>query len=327
MINGGIRKRIFVGATVTSLALTMLLPGSASGIAPRDTPTFDWTEAGAKGWSMEKDRSESWQSAQSKKLTAAIAAIQPHRPGVVDSYVLSIGFDSDPVFKRESAEAARVLSRRYKAEGRTLVLAAGADHLPSGTPQASPDNLATALQAISTKMNPSEDVLILFVTTHGSPDGGLIYRDGEAGIGAVGPQRLATLLEQYGYKRQLVILSACFAGIFIPALYGEQHVTIAAASADRTSFGCVPSNDWTFFGDALINTALRKPQPLIKAVDEAMVLIKGWETTHKLIPSQPQIYVGDKANSWLGPLDTRAPKTVSSKVGKPAISSIGLLSE
>lgn len=276
---------------------------------------------------MEKARSETWQDTQDKKLAVAIAAIRPQRPGRIDSYVLSVGFNSDPVFKKEAAEAAKVLSRRYKAEGHTMVLAAGSDNLPGSPPQGSPDNLATALQAISTKMDPAEDVLILFVTTHGSPDGGLIYRDGDSGLGAVGPKRLSALLDQYGYRRRMVILSACFAGIFIPALYGEQNVTITAASADRPSFGCVPSNDWTFFGDALINNALRKPQPLIDAVDEAMTLIKGWETTHKLDPSQPQIYIGSKASSWLTPLDSRAPKTASAKVGKPAISSIGLLSE
>lgn len=320
---GGIRKRIFASATAGSLALTMLLPGSASGIAPRDDASFNWSAAGAVGWSEEIGRPENWKDMQAKRLAAAIVAVQPHRPGVVDSYVLSVGFNSDPVFQREAAEAAKVLSRRYKAVGRTISMAAGSDLLPQG----SPDNLAAALDAISKKMNPAEDVLILFVTTHGSPDGGLIYQDGETGVGAVGPQRLSSLLEQYGFKRQMVILSACFAGIFVPALYGEEHVTVTAASAEKTSFGCVPSNDWTFFGDAFINNAMRKPQPLIKAVDEAMVMIKGWETQYKLDPSQPQIYLGSKADSWLTLLDSRAPKTASPKVGKPAISSIGLLGQ
>lgn len=322
MFRGGIRKRIFAGATVVSLALTMLLPGSAVGVAPKPAVAFNWVEAGAVGWSREEKRSEAWQFVQKKKFNAAVAALQPHKAGSVDSYVLSIGFDSDPLFKRESAEAAKVLSRRYHASGRTMVLAAGSDSKSTGTAQGSPDTMAAALEAISAKMNPAEDVLILFVTTHGSPEAGLVYRDGEEGLGAVGPKRLAALLDQYGFKRRMVILSACYAGIFIPALYGDQHVTITAAAADRPSFGCMPTNDWTFFGDALINNALRKPHGLVKAVDEAMSLIKGWEKTYKLNPSQPQFYVGGKAETWLNLLDSNVPKSVEPKVGKPAISSL-----
>jgi hypothetical protein len=30
-------------------------------------------------------------------------------------------------------------------------------------------------------------------------------------------------------------------------------VVLTAAAADKTSFGCEPSRDWTFFGDALFN--------------------------------------------------------------------------
>ena len=53
---------------------------------------------------------------------------------------------------------------------------------------------------------------------------------------------------------------------------------VTAAAADRTSFGCAAENDWTFFGDAMINHALRKPQPLGAAFAEARALVADWET-------------------------------------------------
>ena len=55
---------------------------------------------------------------------AAIAKLQPQRPGVVDAYVVVAALDADPVFNREAREAGRVLSNRFDARGRTLVLAA-----------------------------------------------------------------------------------------------------------------------------------------------------------------------------------------------------------
>jgi len=170
-------------------------------------------------------------------------------------------------------------------------------------------------------MNLKEDVLILFATTHGDPNNGLAYRDGDKGVGMIAPTRLANLLDDLGFERRMILLSACYSGIFLPLLTNENSVIVTAAASNRTSFGCAPGNDWTFFGDALINNGLRKPQPFNKATEEAAGLIGSWETSKQLLPSRPQTFVGDKANAWLGPLEERMPKTDTPKVGKAAIDS------
>lgn len=306
------RKRL----KATALALTMLITNSAVG-----QQVFNPEEAAKSGWSMEQNRSATWHLAQHKRLGAAIAALQPQRAGVVDTYIVSIGLDSDAVFGHEAGEAAKVLGRRYGAVGRTIFLAAGADDKGVGTPQGSPPNLAIALAAVADRMNLKEDVLILFATTHGDPVSGLVYRDGTNGVGMIAPQRLASLLDGLGFERRMILLSACYAGVFMPNLTSDNSVIMTAAASNRTSFGCAPGNDWTFFGDALINNALRKPQPFEKATDEAVALISGWEAEKRLTPSRPQTYVGDQASKWLVPLEARMPKTESPKVGKPAIES------
>ena len=297
-----------------ALALIMLVTNSANG-----QQVFDQKEAAQSGWSVEQNRSAVWHLAQHQKLGTALDALQSHRPGMVDVYVVSIGLDSDPVFGREAGEAAKVISRRYGATGRTIFLSAGADDNSVGTPQGSPPNLAVALAAVAGKMNPKEDVLILFATTHGDPVAGLAYRDGDNGMGMIAPKRLAALLDGLGFERRMILLSACFAGIFIPNLTNEDSVIVTAASSKRSSFGCEPGNDWTFFGDALINNALRKNQPFDKATDEAVALVGEWESELKLVPSRPQVFVGDKANLWLAPLEAKMPKVDTPKVGKPAI--------
>lgn len=306
------RKRLKASA----LALVMLAVNPAIG-----QQGFNPIEAAKNGWSMEQNRSAAWHLAQHKRLATAIAALQPQRPGMIDVYVVSIGLDSDPVFGREAGEAAKVLSRRYNATGRTIFLTAGADATVTGVPQGSPPNLATALAAIAAKMNLKEDVLILFATTHGDPDSGLAYRDGDNGIGMIAPMRLANLLDGLEFERRMILLSACYSGIFVPLLTNENSIIVTAAAANRTSFGCAPGNDWTFFGDALINNGLRKSQPFEKATEEAIGLIAKWENSKQLIPSRPQTFFGDKTNVWLSPLEARIPKTETPKVGKAAIDS------
>jgi Peptidase C13 family len=297
-----------------ALAVTMLVTNSAIGQQP-----FNPQEAAQNGWSMEQNRTAAWHLAQHKRLGTALDSIQPQRSGIIDAYVVSIGLDSDPVFGREAGEAAKVLSRRYGATGRTIFLTAGADDKPSGVPQGSPPNLATALAAVAGKMNLKEDVLIIFATTHGDPVSGLAYRDNSNGIGMIAPQRLESLLDGLGFERRMILLSACYSGVFIPNLTSDNSVIVTAASSKRTSFGCAPGNDWTFFGDALINNAFRKSQPFDKATEEAVGLISKWETDLKLVPSRPQVFVGEKARAWLDPLEIKIPKAETPKVGRPAI--------
>ncbi len=300
---------------IGALALALFVTGSAFS----QPQMFNTTEAARNGWFMEQNRSPSWYWSQHKKLADAIGALQPQRPGVIDAYVISIGLDSDSVFGRESAEAAKVLARRYGATGKTLYLAAGADESAVGTPQGSPANLAIALAAVARKMDVKEDVLILFATTHGDPVSGLAYRDGAYGAGMIAPQRLSDLLDDVGIKRRMVLLSACYSGIFIPLLTNDQTVIVTAASSQRSSFGCTPGNDWTFFGDALVNNALRKPQKFEAATTEAVQLISKWENTLNLLPSRPQVFVGENAHIWLDALEQKMPKTPMARVGRPAI--------
>ena len=91
-----------------------------------------------------------------------------------------------------------------------------------------------------------------------------------------------------------------------------------AASSDRPSFGCEAHNDWTFFGDAMINHALRKNQPLERASDEARMMIGDWEGAAQVPPSNPQVSIGDHVAAWLAPLEARMPQTDTPPVGRPA---------
>ena len=104
--------------------------------------------------------------AERRKLDAALAALQPQRPGTIDAYVVAVALDSDPVFSREAREAGTVLSRRYGAAGRTITLA-GPDGRSAGLAKGSLTSLTLALARIAELMDPAEDVLVLYSTSHG----------------------------------------------------------------------------------------------------------------------------------------------------------------
>jgi hypothetical protein len=301
---------------VGGLLLLAFLALSPAAIAQRGPTNEDLAN---QGYVADYGHPAGWYFAQHKKLSATLAALKPQRPGVVDAYVISIGLDADAVFGREAAEASRVLARRFDAEGRTVLLAAGGGAANPAVPHGSPQNLAIAIGAVAAVMDPKEDVLIFYSTSHGDAKIGLAYRDGDAANGMISPKRLKELLDTAGISRRVIILSACYSGVFVPVLGTDDSVIITAASPITTSFGCAATNDWTFFGDALINNGLRDPVPLAGGVDKAFALIAQWELMRGLPASAPQVRIGTKASEWLLPLEARMPKETTAKVGRPAI--------
>ncbi|MEO1219982.1 MAG: C13 family peptidase [Pseudomonadota bacterium] len=255
--------------------------------------------------------------AQRRKLDASLATLQPQRPGTVDAYVVTVALDSDPVFAREARETAKVLSSRYQGEGRTLTLA-GPDGTRNDLPKGSIESLFVALAHVAELMDTSEDVLVLYTTSHGNKLG-LAYHYGDTGYGVLSPARLKSVFEELGIERRILIISACHSGVFVPALAARHTAILTASAAERNSFGCQPENDWTFFGDALINRELRKPQSLSDAARAAALQIAGWETEARLLASLPQSAFGAGVSQWLPQLEARMPQVASAPVGRPAM--------
>ena len=249
-----------------------------------------------------------------QRIAAALADLQPQRPGVVDAYVVVAALDTDPVFGREAREAGRVLASRFDAVGRTIVLAedevADKAHA-AGTPQ----HVSLALRRAAALMDRKEDVIILYSTSHGTPRAGLNYEDPARGAGIITPTQLAAMLAEHGFENRLIILQACYSGQFVPVLKGPKTVVATAASAATPSFGCSPGNDWTFFGHALVNQAMRKPDSFARQFRRALVSIFGWEKKLGIEPSNPQISIGAETAAWLAALDAHAPKAEGAPVG------------
>lgn len=253
---------------------------------------------------------------QRRKLDSALGSLQPQRPGTVDAYVITIALDSDPVFAREAREAGKVLARRYDADGRTIVLA-GPDGKENSLPRGSINSLLITLAHVGELMDAEEDTLVLYTTSHGVPEG-LTYHWGDTGFGVLSPAQLKGAMDEAGITRRIALLSACYSGVFIPALTSPDTAILTASAGNRSSFGCAPDNDWTFFGDALINRALRKPISLQEASREANLSVAQWESKRRLLASLPQTIVGANVSQWLPQLAARRPLDATQPVGKPA---------
>ena len=321
------RGAIMVGIWVSLLAFPGLTAFANPNQPPPHTAPFPNLAVGetrevakasiALGPQMQRGISVADMIEQRARLDEALGRLKPHRRGTVDAYVVSVALDSDPVFAREAREAGRVLASRYDAEGRTLILA-GPDGMRDDRPHGSIDALVLGLAGIAERMDRDEDALVLYTTSHGAPFG-LTYHYGDTGYGVLSPDRLKAVLAELGLQRRVLILSACYSGVFIPALASPDTAITTAAAGNRTSFGCEAENDWTFYGDAMINRALRKPQGFGDAAREAGRTIAGWEARFGLFASLPQSAIGDGAKAWLADLEARMPAQATKPVGRPAI--------
>ncbi|MBS0384421.1 MAG: hypothetical protein JSS00_03630, partial [Proteobacteria bacterium] len=181
----------------------------------------------------------------SRMMGDALANLQPQRPGHQDVYLLVAALWGQPVFEREATQAEQILRARLHAEGRSILLTAGGEGARTH-PAATPENIAAALGQIGSLINPNEDLVVVFITSHGSPDGAAALRDNGQVIGSLRPVNLRDLFTQAGIVNRIVIVSACFSGAFIAPLADDNTVVLTAASPERTSFGCQPEREWTF---------------------------------------------------------------------------------
>lgn len=239
--------------------------------------------------------------AQRALLKSAVAGLAPQRKGVVDLYTIGVaGWADQDVFIKELDGALASLARVLPIDKRIVRLVNHKDTVRT-TPLATRDNLAAALRAVGQLMNKSEDVLILFMTSHGTPEGfALQLPDREPVL--LSPRATARILDGAGIVNRLVVVSACYSGIFVPPLANDNTIVLTAADAKSSSFGCAPDREWTFFGDALFNRSLRPGVDLQRAFNDARTTISEWELMERYPPSNPQAHFGPALVGKLEPL-------------------------
>ena len=232
--------------------------------------------------------------AQRRLLDQALAALEPRVRGKINMYLLAVAGDgSQEVFRREVEFVKSQFDERFGTRGRSLALV-NSRATGSSVPMATVTSIREALQAIAARMDPEEDILFLFLTSHGSKEHELTLNQNGMSLRGLPAGELAEALRASGIRWKVVVVSACYSGGFIDHLKDERSLVLAAARHDRRSFGCADENDFTHFGRAFFHDALPSSGSFQDAFHAADALVKERETKQEKISpedsSLPQMH-------------------------------------
>lgn len=239
---------------------------------------------------------------QPAQIAAAVQRVAPSDGSTPAVFYVGFAGDGDQaIFKREALFAQSVFADHFGSGDRSLELINDVDDRDT-YPLATVSGLTDALKLLAARMNPDQDVLVLTLTSHGSKDG-LAVANGTLPLLQLGPADLRQALDESGIKWRVLIVSACYAGIFLEPLKTDSTLIATASDADHTSFGCADDRDLTYFGEAFLKDSVPTTASLEAAFKKAADLIQRREGAEHLEHSNPQLYVGPAIRQKLAVLE------------------------
>ncbi len=129
---------------------------------------------------------------------------------------------------------------------------------------------------------------LLYFTSHGVPTA-MVF--GEAP--RMTPDMMANMVRAAcGTRPTVLIVSACYSGIFVNALSASNRMVLTAASRERTSFGCAADETYPWFDGCIIETLPTATDFLALAAGTRACVTRK-ETERGVSPaSEPQLFVG-----------------------------------
>lgn len=258
-------------------------------------------------WKVEESRitlPEAAIYAQPRLLDDVLSQMQSSTPGQSNWYFMGIaGAGYQDVFKSEVDRIQRQFDTRFGTYGRSIELVNNKATFIS-QPIATKTSIERSLARIGQQMNPDSDVLFLYMTSHGLPNVFELANE-PIDMQSIDPQWLRETLDRSGIRWRVIVISSCYSGSFIPALQSPDTLIITASSADRTSFGCTNEADYTYFGRAFFDEALRAQHSFKGAFEMANGRIKQWEKAQGFPHSQPQFKLGQNMALMLPQFESR----------------------
>lgn len=242
-------------------------------------------------------------------IEAETEGLRVSDPSKVELFaVLGAGYADQRVFRREVEAVGYVLEQSFDARDRVVRLINERDDAYR-RPLMNRVNLEAALDTVGKAMG-DEDLLLLFLTSHGSAErfslrfSGVISRD-------LTPQDINASLDKAGINSAILIVSACYSGSFVETLARPNRLVLTASAADRNSFGCSDENEWTDWGRAFFTQGWVETADPRRAAVVAQDLVSLWESERGLTPSLPQISeggeIGSVLDAWLDDLNVEMP--------------------
>jgi Peptidase C13 family/YcxB-like protein len=255
---------------------------------------------------------------QAALLAKTLDGIKPERAGATDLYFVGLaGSSYQDVFKSEVQMAQILFDKSFDTAQRSLLLINHAKTVNT-LPLANLPNLSVSLDGLAKKMNIEEDILFLFLSSHGSAPGKK-QKDYEISTdfyplepNNIEAKKLKLALDASGIKNRVIVVSACHSGGFIDVLKDENSLIMTASRKDRSSFGCSNEEKYTYFGDAYFVQSLTKTAKIgehnfTQAFESAKKIISKKEQVQQKDspPSEPQMYEGAAIKAKLINLEVR----------------------
>ncbi len=240
--------------------------------------------------------------AQPQLLNKSLEQIQFGEFAKTHWYFVGVaGASYQDVFKSEVLRIKEQFDTRFGTFGRSVALVNN-PATRTELPIASRTSLELVLRRIGQQMNHESDILFLYMTSHGLPNQFEI-ENAPLDLAQVDPKWLREALDRSGIRWRVIVISSCFSGSFIPALQSDNTLIITAAAADRESFGCNNEADYTYFGRAFFDQAMREQQSMQTSFQQAKATISQWESAQGFEPSEPQWVIGKNMELMLPQLE------------------------
>ncbi|MFN3668024.1 MAG: C13 family peptidase [Brevundimonas sp.] len=129
---------------------------------------------------------------------------------------------------------------------------------------------------------------LLYFTSHGGP-AAMVFGD----AAPMTPDMMASLVRgACGARPTVVIVSACYSGIFVNGLAAPNRMVLTAASRERTSFGCGAGETWPWFDGCVIESLPTATDFLALAAGTRACVARKETEAGVGPPSEPQLFVG-----------------------------------
>lgn len=258
-------------------------------------------------WKVEEQRitlPEAAIYAQPRLLDDVLTQMQTSVAGQSSWYFMGVaGAGYQNVFKSEVDRIQRQFDTRFGTYGRSVALVNNKDTFVS-QPIATKTSIERSLARIGQQMNPDTDVLFLYMTSHGLPNVFELANE-PIDMQSIDPQWLRETLDRSGIRWRVVVVSSCYSGSFVSALQSPDTLVITASAEDKTSFGCNNEADYTYFGRAFFDEAMRSQHSFKSTFDVAVGRIQQWEKAQGFEHSQPQFKLGQNMALMLPQFESR----------------------
>lgn len=227
---------------------------------------------------------------QASKLQQQLDALDKEDPEKIDMYFVAVAGDGNQaVFRRETEFIRAEFEKNYSAKGKTIILANTRLNYEK-YPLATVTSIEDTLRAVSEKMDAENDILFLYLTSHGSSDFYLSLDQPGMNLDDISAKKVGSILKSLPVKHKVIVVSACYSGGFVKPLKDAYSMIITAAEADKVSFGCHDRARMTYFGEAFFKDALPQSSSFVDAFYRSRDIVRGLEAKQGYANSNPLIF-------------------------------------